>query len=461
MNAHLLFLPSRTHRPLPLWVREEVSTYGAEAGPAPPADPETVSDWALAHARIAQLGRERAAHEREVCRWLACADRLGVHARAGYASLREYADRMLGLRGRQTEERLRVGRVLAKLPALDDALAAGSLSWSAVRELTRVATAETELAWIDWAKGRTARAIERAVASRLPGDGPRAAGDPSRVPHRLSFSVRAETVALFRDLQARVRSDLGGDVDDDTLLFEIARRALCSGSGGGPEDEGRASYQVAVSRCDACGLTTIDAGGESEVVDPAIAEMVDCDHQHLGCVDGAQAAASADVKVAESTTASAPSPHRGAGGAKSRATQSIPPAVRRQVLRRDRKRCIVPGCANHRYLDVHHLDPRSEGGGHDPERLGSLCGAHHRAVHRGRLWIDGRGSSGFLVRHAGGEGYGAPPTPRVIEAASAAQSALEHLGFKATEARALLEAALRAGAPHDTTTLVREALRLS
>ena len=46
-----------------------------------------------------------------------------------------YADRMLGLNGRQTEERLRVGRALAELPVLDGALGSGELSWSAVREL--------------------------------------------------------------------------------------------------------------------------------------------------------------------------------------------------------------------------------------------------------------------------------------------------------------------------------------
>ncbi len=449
MNAPVLFLRPRNQQSLTLLLREEVSPYGERDKPTPPSEPETVSDWALAHARIVVLGKERAGHEREVCRWLSCAERLGVHARAGYASLREYAERVLGLAARQTEERLRVGRALADLPALDGALASGSLSWSAVRELSRIATAATEQAWIDWAKGRRARAIEKAVAARRLGDGPRDAGDASRIPHRLSFAVRAETLALFRDLQARVRVDLGGEVDDDTLLFEIARRALCSGRRAGPEDDGRSSYQVAVSRCESCGRTSIDAGGASEVVEPAVAEMVDCDYQHVGRVDGGSEEAT--------------SPHMGAStpAEKQRATQTIPPAIRRQVVRRDRKRCVVPGCANHRFLDVHHLDPRGEGGTHDPERLALLCGAHHRAAHRGRLWIDGSGSAGFVVRHAGGEIYGAPPIPPAIDAVAEAQRGLEHLGFTSSQARALLEAALRAGAPHDATALVHEALRRS
>jgi hypothetical protein len=38
-----------------------------------------------------------------------------------------------------------------------------------------------------------------------------------------------------------------------------------------------------------------------------------------------------------------------------RATQSEPPAIRRQVLLRDQKRCQVPSCRNTIALDVHHI----------------------------------------------------------------------------------------------------------
>lgn len=456
MNAPVSLATYRQHLSLTLLAREEVSSYSVS--PREPArtdssklEPETASDWTTVHARIVALGAERAGHEREVCRWLLCAERLGVHARAGYASVREYAERTLGLNGRQTEERLRVARALARLPALDGALASGVLCWSAVREISRIATVETEGVWLEWAKSRRACEVEKAVATRQPGDGPKTRSDPSLVKHRLRFEVRAETMALFRDLQGRVRADLGGDprfhggrVDDDALLFEIARRAL-----GGPQDDGRASYQVAVSRCDGCGRTSIDSSGQSELVDEAVAEMLVCDSQQLGNVDGCD---------------SATTPHVGAGSAptaRPRATQTIPPAVRRQVMRRDRNRCVVPGCANHRFLDAHHLDPRCEGGGHDPERIGTVCGQHHRAIHQGRLWIDGTGSGGFVVRHADGASYGAALNAPAIEAVSRVQGALEHLGFKPTRARSLIEAAIGAGAPHDAAALLREALRLS
>jgi hypothetical protein len=432
----------RHPRPLPLLVvREdigrELEAKGLASAPAE-VQPETASNWTSVHERLASLGKDRSAHERELCRWLLAAKRLAVHRRAGYASLREYAERLIGLSGRQTEERLRVGRALSELPLLDGALASGKLRWSAVRELTRVATPQTEAAWIAWARKRRAHQIEKGVAARRPGDGPSDRADHSLVKHRLVFEVRADTMALFRDLQNSVRTDLGGEVDDDTLLYEVARRAL-----GGPTDEGRASYQIAVTRCDDCGRTSIDAGGRSHAVDEVATEMAACDAQQVVVGDG-------DA-----------SPHVGASRPRARATQTIPPATRRAVMRRDHKRCVVPGCTNHRFLDVHHLDLRSEGGGHDPDRLAVLCGAHHRAVHAGVLRIDGTGTAGFVFRYADGTPYGAPVNLSGVDMVREAIDALEHMGFKPTHARALVDKALHAGKPNSTGDLLHAALRAS
>jgi hypothetical protein len=453
----------RTGQPRLWLVREQTGPVcypeGSPPGPSPAAvgdQPETVEDWKRVHARIAELGAARASHERDLCRWLLAAERLGVHARAGYASLREYAARVVGLSGRQTEERLRVGRALAELPGLDDALAGGKLCFSVVRELSRVAQPDTEAEWLDWASAKTTRQVEQAVASRRLGDRPRDPGDPSRRRHRLAFEVRAETLALFRDLQATVRSDLGGEVDDDTLLYEIARRAL-----GGPTEAGRASYQVAVTRCPDCGQASIDAAGQSHPVDQAVLDMAACDGQELGAVDGAGGGEACGCDHddhpsrphvrAEAVT---PAPRR-------RARQAIPPVVRRAVLRRDGHRCTVPGCTNHRFLDVHHLDPLAEGGSHDPDRLISLCGAHHRHTHLGALGIAGNATGGFTFSHADGTPYGEPLRPAAVDLAEQAVGTLRHLGFPQRRARALVDTVVQAGAPDTLEQFVSAALRAS
>jgi len=122
---------------------------------------------------------------------------------------------------------------------------------------------------------------------------------------------------------------------------------------------------------------------------------------------------------------------------------------------------VVPGCRNHRFLDVHHVDPRSEGGGHDPDRLAVLCGSHHRAVHAGALCVDGTGTGGFAFRHADGTSYGAPLSPPAVDVVRQVLGALENMGFKPTRARALVDEALRGGAPQDAGVLLRAALRAS
>ena len=120
---------------------------------------------------------------------------------------------------------------------------------------------------------------------------------------------------------------------------------------------------------------------------------------------------------------------------------------------------MVPGCRNATYLDVHHLDLRSEGGGNDPDNLVVLCGAHHGALHRGRLRIDGKVSTGLRVSHADGTAYGFMPSPQLAEASARAFAGLRSLGFSEKAARASLEQAL-SSAPTNATaeTLLRSAV---
>jgi hypothetical protein len=142
------------------------------------------------------------------------------------------------------------------------------------------------------------------------------------------------------------------------------------------------------------------------------------------------------------------------------ATQTIPPALRRQVLLRDHRRCSVPGCNNHRFLDLHHIKPRAEGGANTAENIIVLCGAHHRAVHRGELLLEGSGASDLRYRHADGSLYGQPSNPRALDTYAKVFSALENLGFREREVRGVLDALRQepASAGLALDALLREAL---
>ena len=69
------------------------------------------------------------------------------------------------------------------------------------------------------------------------------------------------------------------------------------------------------------------------------------------------------------------------GKGKVRRRLTIPPQVRRQVLRRDRYRCQAAGCGNTQFLQVHHRLPIANGGKTKLDNLITLCGRCHRALH--------------------------------------------------------------------------------
>jgi len=137
------------------------------------------------------------------------------------------------------------------------------------------------------------------------------------------------------------------------------------------------------------------------------------------------------------------------------------------VLRRDKHRCQVPGCRHATFVDVHHIQPREEGGGHRSENLLTLCSAHHRACHRGALRIDGSAPTALWFRHADGTTYGAavgsatPSSPNEAAVQARAFRALRALGFGEREAHlALRQSATHVGENAELEQLLRDAVGL-
>jgi hypothetical protein len=90
----------------------------------------------------------------------------------GLGSFVEYCERVLGYTPRTSMERLRVAKALQGLPHMRTALGDGALAWSAVRELARVVTPETEIEWIDAVEELAVHEVEAMVAGQEKGDLP-------------------------------------------------------------------------------------------------------------------------------------------------------------------------------------------------------------------------------------------------------------------------------------------------
>ena len=270
---------------------------------------------------------------------------------------------------------------------------------------------------------------------------------------------------------SKLRRSSATPLDDDSALMLIARHVLS-----GPSDEGRASYQIALSICPECEKGQQQASGELVTVGAEIVAMAACDGQHLGLLQPTAAAERASAERAHtgaSRRATANGRRHGAHtGARAkhgahtgaRAKQTIPPATRRAVLRRDHQRCTVPGCKNARFLDLHHVELGSEGGSNQAANLITLCGAHHRAAHRGELIVTGSvvtGSVATTVRflHADGSDYGQALESAAVQTQAKAFAALRQLGFREGETRrALAEIRTTIGDRPSLERVLREAL---
>lgn len=376
---------------------------------------EGQAPWVTAHETLSRLARQRAAADAEEGQWLLRAVRAATHLHLGFATFAEYVERLFGYQPRSTQEKLRVAEALESLPRLRAALQEGQLSWSALRELTRVAVPETEADWLKLARNKSVRQLEELTAGRRLGDSPSTPPDSSARHHILRFEVTAETFALFREALAELRRRSDVAHEDDAALLEMARLVL-----GGPDDTGTSSYQVGLSVCPSCCSAMQAANGQIVAVEKEILEMAHCDAQILP-------AQPAEPARDEPTNA-----HVGA-----RASQTVPPALRRSVLQRDHQRCRIPGCRNAIYLDVHHIRLRSEGGPNHADNLITVCSAHHRALHRGQIRIEGDNAR-LRVVHADGRAYGEPVTAGAVDLQTKVFSGLRGLGFREGEVRAVM-----------------------
>jgi hypothetical protein len=139
-------------------------------------------------------------------------------------------------------------------------------------------------------------------------------------------------------------------------------------------------YHIVIYKCEVFGGgQVVTSRGQRELSHAALA-AASCDAQFLQRPRGEQDEQSRGSEAGQQAAGwRCPAPPR------SRST--IPPAVRQAVLARDGYRCRAPGCGRARFLEVHHLKPKAQGGKNDPGNLVTLCSACHRLLHERRSEI--------------------------------------------------------------------------
>jgi hypothetical protein len=240
----------------------------------------TVNDWKTVDGHLRDIASRRAALDAEEARWLREAERLKIWRELGMVSALDYMERVLGYAPHAALERLRVARAMEALPLLERALDGGDLCFSAIRELSRVATPGTEAAWRDRAFGKNLRQIEELVAGHARGDLPDDPKDPNLEPRTVKLVLSPEVFARLRQVQAVLADECEGRLDDDALVTALCEAVLARG--GDVDATGRAKFQILMTVCAQCKQGHQEGSGVQVAVDAAAVDRAFCDAQHIG-----------------------------------------------------------------------------------------------------------------------------------------------------------------------------------
>ncbi len=338
----------------------------------------------------------------------------------GVKSSAEWVAWRCSLTPRAAREHVRVARALRNLPKAIAAFAAGELSYSKVRALSRVATPESEEDLVEIATHATAAQLERIMAGYR-----RVSLRQANMAHeerflsyywnhdgslRLSGSLPAEEGALFLRALEAARDGLFESGENGSAEPHQARESGENGSAeprdaspprprsvdalglmaesflasGPAERKGAERYQLVLhSRAD--GRFHL---GDGPALTPETAKRLGCDARLVSITE-----------------------RDGEPLSVGRRTRSVSAAIRRALEARDGG-CRFPGCNARRYLDAHHVEHWAAGGETSKRNLVLLCRRHHRLVHEGGYSIGFSENGELEVRAPGGRRVEANPKLR-------------------------------------------------
>jgi hypothetical protein len=324
-----------------------------------------------------------------------------------------------GLAPGAAREHVRVARALRALPVTAHAFAAGRLSYSKVRAVTRVAEPGTEAELVELATHATASQLERVVRSWRRAD----EVDAGRVAERRAFAWSWDADGML-SLHVRLDAEQGAALlaaveslaeRDARRERAAANRAAATHAAECPVDpQAFPRERMTARRCAALGqLAGVAAEAGRWAGDPPRREVVvhvDADvlaedaAAGRASLEGGPALHPAQVRrMACAASVTVIVERNGEPLAQGRARRLATKAQRRALLARDGG-CARPGCTETRIerLHAHHLRHWWSGGRTDVSNMVLLCDVDHGPVHdedlvmsrrRGRLIVltpDGR-----------------------------------------------------------------------
>ena len=302
-------------------------------------------------------------------------------------------------------EKIRVAHALKVLPITSRAFESGSLTYSKVRALTRVATGASEDELVKFALNVSASLVEQHCQQLR-----------NTRPESLSVANRAYQQRTLRATRNQARGVMTVTVELPIEDGELILNTLDAVLAEQPEAaDSSTSYRA--RQADALLILcreklsgSLRGGIASDPVVAGSGTSSTADRYQI-VIHTDESALSKDPKPGcradlpvesirrlscDGTLIPIQSDSQGLPLNIGRKRRTIPTAIKRALWARDRC-CRFPGCSHNRFVDAHHVQHWAQGGETKLDNLMLLCGHHHRLVHEGgfQVFVDHAGKQCF------------------------------------------------------------------
>jgi hypothetical protein len=331
-------------------------------------------------------------------------DQKQLWAEPGLCSCAHWLNFKCGIGMNAAREKVRVAHALANLPKISVAFERGTLSYSKVRAMTRIADSDTEDYLLMIAEHGTAHHVEKLVAQ-------------CRQAKRLEEAEQADEQYRQRELthyydhdgclviKARMPANKGAlvvkalemamDCERDELpSADVTAETSAADAEREPVGARRADALIGIAES----YMNSDVSSGSTADRYQVVVHVTAETSHIE--DGPGVTAETSRRIAcDSSVVRILEDDDGEPLSIGRRSRTIPPPMRRALVNRD-KGCRFPGCTDTRFVDGHHIRHWADGGETSLDNLVLLCRHHHHLVHEGGFSCgkDNDGQIGFRDR---------------------------------------------------------------
>jgi len=309
-------------------------------------------------------------------------DKKEYWAQQGLCSCAHWLNFKCGIGMGAAREKLRVAHALQELPNISKGFANGTLSYSKVRAMTRIADESNEDYLLMIAEHGTAHHVEKLVSKY-------------RTAKRLQDDEIANEQYIKRDvthfydhdgclvIKARLPAEQGA------IIVKALEMAMDKDFADSTQESSEEREPIAARRADALAQiaeTYMNNNESSGSTADRYQVIVHVGGGHAGeshLEDGPGVPAGTSRRIAcDSSIVAIKEDKNGEPLSIGRRSRTIPPPMRRALRIRD-KGCRFPGCTNTRFVDGHHIKHWADGGETSLDNLVTLCRHHHHLVHEG------------------------------------------------------------------------------